>query len=277
MTASAYTSIFHPFDNSNESSSAFAHALQIAIAASSELRIMHISDKETEEEWHKFPGVRTTLSKWGLVGKDATRDQVTRLGIKVTKVLGSPSDPLQSLTMYVRDHRPDLMVLATHGYEGINRWIHKQVAEPLARKSQIPTLFVPMHSAGFVSSETGQSNLRHVLIPICQDPCPHVAIEAAVDLANTLKSDETTFTLLHVGNSAPANLPLPQKTGWTWLNLNKTGDVAQTILNSQKEIGAQLIVMATKGHDGIMDMLRGSTTERVMREATCPTLMTPNF
>ena len=36
-----------------------------------------------------------------------------------------------------------------------------------------------------------------------------------------------------------------------------------------------LIVMATEGHHGWTDALRGSTTERVVREARCPVLSVP--
>jgi len=39
--------------------------------------------------------------------------------------------------------------------------------------------------------------------------------------------------------------------------------------------GADLIAMGTQGHDSLMDTLRGSTTERVMRRAACPLLAVP--
>jgi nucleotide-binding universal stress UspA family protein len=34
-------------------------------------------------------------------------------------------------------------------------------------------------------------------------------------------------------------------------------------------------VMTTEGHDSMLDMLRGSTTERVLRGARCPLLALP--
>jgi nucleotide-binding universal stress UspA family protein len=36
-----------------------------------------------------------------------------------------------------------------------------------------------------------------------------------------------------------------------------------------------LIAMATRGHDSIGDVLRGSHTERVVRDAKCPVLCVP--
>jgi nucleotide-binding universal stress UspA family protein len=38
---------------------------------------------------------------------------------------------------------------------------------------------------------------------------------------------------------------------------------------------ADLVVMATKGHDGFLDMLRGSKTERVLRAVRCPIMAVP--
>jgi nucleotide-binding universal stress UspA family protein len=38
---------------------------------------------------------------------------------------------------------------------------------------------------------------------------------------------------------------------------------------------ADLVAMPTKGHDGFLDVLRGSTTERVVRHAPCPVLALP--
>lgn len=36
-----------------------------------------------------------------------------------------------------------------------------------------------------------------------------------------------------------------------------------------------LIVLTTAGHHGILDALRGGTTERILRSARCPVLATP--
>ena len=42
-----------------------------------------------------------------------------------------------------------------------------------------------------------------------------------------------------------------------------------------EDLTPDLVVMGTEGHDSIRDMLRGSTTERVLRHATCPLLIVP--
>jgi len=54
---------------------------------------------------------------------------------------------------------------------------------------------------------------------------------------------------------------------------NVTGPIIETILDEAD--GAGLIVMPTRKRDSLLDMLRGSHTERVMRQAPCPVLAIP--
>jgi nucleotide-binding universal stress UspA family protein len=50
------------------------------------------------------------------------------------------------------------------------------------------------------------------------------------------------------------------------------GPVVETILRVARDHPVHMIAMPTAGHDGFLDMLRGSTTEQVLRQAPCPLL-----
>ncbi|HEY1547535.1 MAG TPA: universal stress protein [Kofleriaceae bacterium] len=52
----------------------------------------------------------------------------------------------------------------------------------------------------------------------------------------------------------------------------KAGDPRDAINEAAKELGADLIVMATHGRSGISRVLLGSVTESVVRTAPCPVL-----
>ena len=74
-----------------------------------------------------------------------------------------------------------------------------------------------------------------------------------------------TVQLLHVGSKAPHNIgPNPVTIRY--------GNVVQTIVDAAVEYDVDLICMPTAGHHGVLDALRGSTTERVLREAPRPLL-----
>jgi nucleotide-binding universal stress UspA family protein len=272
----AVRSIFHPTDFSKESQVAFIHALKLALACRADLRIMHIEGEPGETAWTEFPHVRETLTQWGLLPPGSPRSAVAELGVRVDKIVATGTNPERSIVEYL-DMRPaDLLVLATHQSGGLAGWLHRATAEPLARHSRMLTLFIPPLIGGFVSQEDGSLQLYRVLIPVDHQPDPKAAIDTAAGLGQALGCRAIMFTLLHVG--ADADMPkvrLPTREGWTWDSTARRGDVVELIHQVATEQPADLIVMATQGHKGFLDALRGSTTERVLRDARCPVLAVP--
>jgi nucleotide-binding universal stress UspA family protein len=53
----------------------------------------------------------------------------------------------------------------------------------------------------------------------------------------------------------------------------QTGAVWERIVHAASLYKADLIVMATRGHDSLSDRILGSNTERVGRHAPCPVLV----
>jgi nucleotide-binding universal stress UspA family protein len=76
-------SILHPTDFSEGSMVAFNHALKLALLASSEITLLHVSPDTDSSSWSDFPGVRETLERWELLPADSPRSAVPKLGIQV--------------------------------------------------------------------------------------------------------------------------------------------------------------------------------------------------
>ena len=172
---------------------------------------------------------------------------------------------------------PDLIVLATHQREGIERWLHRAVAEPLARRSGAMTLFVPSEARGFVSVKDGLVTLRKILIPVDHDPDPQTALSKALLLARGLDCIGGEIRLVHIGprGTVPV-IDTPYRTGWSYDTVVRQGDVVDEIVKAEHEWRPDLMVLATQGHLDFLDALRGSTTERVLRAANCPVLAVPD-
>jgi hypothetical protein len=118
--------------------------------------------------------------------------------------------------------------------------------------------------------------LRRVLIPVDRDPDPETAILPTAGLCRALGAQTMAVTLLHIGPEADLpKVTVPVEDGWTWNSVAREGDVVEQILGAASQQPADLIAMATHGHDGFLDALRGSTTERVLRGARCPVLAAP--
>jgi nucleotide-binding universal stress UspA family protein len=269
-------SVLHPTDFSEASQTAFHHALKMALLAKSGLTLLHASPPATEVEWSDFPGVRETLERWRILPQGSPRSAVPQLGIDVRKILARQSNPVAAVLHYLGEHPADLIVLATRQHTGQVRWLEQSVAEPLARHAGQMTLFIPGNVAGFVSAEDGSVSLKSILIPVADVPRPQPAIEAAVRLASRLQCPRGIFTLLHVGETG--SMPLvacPELPGWEWNRITQSGDVIQNIVDTASETSADLIVMTTDGRNGFLDALRGSHTERVLRQALAPLLTVP--
>jgi nucleotide-binding universal stress UspA family protein len=87
-----------------------------------------------------------------------------------------------------------------------------------------------------------------------------------------------TFTLLHVGQAdTMPGVNCPNVEGWEWKKELRSGNVIQTIVDISKEIEADLIVMTTDGRNGFLDGLRGSHSERVLRQIRVPLLTVPVY
>ena len=268
-------SILHPSDFSTASEVAFAHALKAALIAKAQLTVMHVSPGMTAE-WTDFPGVRETLTRWGLLPQDSPRSAVPALGIDVRKVITHDHDPVKSVLAFLERHPANLIVLATHQHEGRSHWLRRSVAEPVARQAGQMTLFIPHGVEGFVSRHDGAVSLQNVLIPIAPIPRAQPAIAAAVRLVQRLQCPAGTFTTLFVG--APGDAPAvrcPAVPGWQWNSIVRSGDVIDAIVQMASYMATDLIVMSTDGRHGFLDALRGSHSERVLRRTPCPLLAIP--
>src|SRR4051794_37893577 len=222
--------IFHPSDFSAASEVAFAHALKAALVTQSVLDVLHVTAGH-DGDWADFPGVRETLTRWGLLPPNSPSKAVVDLGIDVVKRMAQAADPVRAANAYLERHPADLIVLATHQHQGKARWLQRSVAGQIARQAGEMTLFIPEDVPGFVSWEDGSIALRSVLIPIDAAPDPRPAVAAAARVARALQCAEVTFTLVHVGNEDRLpEVPTSEAPGWKWGRETRSGDPGDAIL-----------------------------------------------
>lgn len=262
----------HPTDFSEASEVAFAHALKLALVTHGQLHVLHVAPPDAAVQWRKFPGIREALERWGVLPAGSTPEAVGALGIDVEKVTAVAGDPISATADYLRRAPADVIVLATHPRDGLDRWRHPSVAQAIARHAGEVALFVPAGSDGFVSAATGEMRLRRVLVPLAHAPDPRPAVAAAAALASQAREASVAFRLVHAGADDGPDVTTPEQAGWTWDRLTVSGDPATAVVRAIQEWAPDLIVMTTEGRHGFMDALRGSTTEQVLRAALCPVL-----
>jgi nucleotide-binding universal stress UspA family protein len=278
--AHGFSHVVHPTDFGAGGEPAYVHALRLALAARGHFYLVHAEKLEPGEDADRsaFPGIRSTLTRWGLLATDADPGEVhARLGLRATRADIPDGDPVGGVLRFVDRNRCDFLVVATHAREGLARLLQGSVAENLARRVQLPTLFLPSHARGFVDVATGTPSLRNILVPVARGTPPGAAAALALRMADALSCGEAILHSLHVGppEGAPVLAVAPEHEPRVRRTVAEQGSVVETIVDHAARLDAELIVMATRGRDGLMDHLRGSTTEQVLRLANRALLAVP--
>ncbi len=269
---SSIRSIVHPTDFSDLSAAAFVHALRIALAGRSKLHLLHVSQYDAAEAL-AFPHARRLLVQWGLTqAADPPWVVASKLGIEVDNIRLALQEPARAIVDFLREQRSDLVVLATHGRDGVEHWLKGSVAEAVFRRSALPTLFIAPGARGFVDPVSGDVRLKRVLVPVDFSPPPGPALAVVRRFCALMTGAKVALDVLHVGDKVP-----PLHAGSTTARslppvMLRSGNVVQTIVDTAIELDVDLVCMPTAGHHGVLDALRGSTTERVIRHAPCPVL-----
>lgn len=263
-------SVLHATDFSAPSLVAFNHALGLALAGRSRLTMVHV-DGRHDAHWLDYPGIRDTLSRWGVLPIDAPRHAIRDLGIKATKVHVEGRDAVKGVLQRAAKVHADMLVLGTQRRHGLSRWLRPSVAETLARKAPCPSLLIPPGCKGFIDRRDGGVSLRRVLVPVAREPSSDVAIRIARDLFRLFDVEDGDLHLLHVGEDDAESLTSVDDV--TLESVLRTGNVVDTIIAEAKAY--DLVVMTSLGRDSAIDTLWGSTTERVLSGLSSPLLIVP--
>ncbi len=182
----------------------------------------------------------------------------------------------------------DLIVLGTHGLSGFQHLMLGSVTERMLRKAPCPVLTVPPRTP-----DAGPVAFRKILCPVDFSPASMKALSYAASLS---RESHGQLTMIHVVE--PFNLYEPLLVGGGALGDYTQAAVAATgarlheiapagvdprevvavgkpyraILDHANEGKSDLIVIGV--HGGIADRLGffGSTTNHIVREASCPVL-----
>lgn len=211
----------------------------------------------------------------------------------------SPSVPQEILLQTAR-LAADLVVMGTHGRSGFEHFLLGSVAEKTLRTSRVPVLVVPPHLPDVVPA--GRDPFRSIVCAVDFSEDSARALGYAASLARHAAG---RLTLLHSVEAVPVGydplvgvnfdvigyeaaleksaraelqklLPVPLAPGCETDTTVTRGKPYREILRVAKERQADLIVLGVHGRNAFDRLVFGSTTEHVVRRATCPVLAVPS-
>lgn len=295
--------ILCPFDFSEVSSHALDQATVLARQSGAQLTVLHVflSLMPTTGLDALDAATAQVIDPADL---QELRDRVTvtckpaldaGVSLKIVIVGGAP---VPVILEHAASNAVDLIVMGTHGASGFQHLMLGSVTEKVLRKAACPVLTVPPRA------HTGPvATFRHVLCAVDFSECSRQAVRAAATL---VESSAAALTLLHVMEWPWHEPPVPGMEGVPPAQVEalleyrrylessardglkglvasalpgrevstviRFGKPYLELLEAARESQADLIVLGVRGRSAVDIGFFGSTTNHVVRGATCPVL-----
>jgi nucleotide-binding universal stress UspA family protein len=288
--------ILCPVDLSDVSRHAIDHAVLLARWYKASITALHVANPIV------IPTTDFTFVGAG-PGAVLTDQEVKELHAQVTAsfaaaegigadVLVDSGHPVKQILERARSLPADLIVIGTHGTSGFEHLVLGSVTEKVLRQAPCPVLTVPPHAR-----TTSTLPFKRLLCPVDFSESSLAALKFAFSLAQQGTAD---LTILHVFEwpeegdpliyrsfSVPEYLRELERDAHARLQALVPDSIREScrphvrfahgkayreILRIATAHAADLIVMGVHGRNPLDLMLFGSSTNQVVRRATCPVL-----
>jgi nucleotide-binding universal stress UspA family protein len=277
--------ILFPTDLSPESDRAFDHARFLAQSFEASLVLYHAVQVPDHRQAHwAFAHEHEVWATAERHARECLGRRAETLNVSHRVIVERRVSAHRGLVELIRATQPDLTVLATHGREGLAHLLLGSVAEKVIQHAFRPVLCVRRPDHGMALP------YRRILVPTDFSVASRLAFPLAALLARRFSAEVLALNVAPsfsvaalAGAPAPSAAPVSESTLRKYFHedfegLEVTaqvhrGSVWDGIVRVAREERADLVVMATRGHDSLADRVMGSNTERVVRHAPCPVLV----
>lgn len=286
----AYQKILVPLDGSDLAEKALPYAKTIAKLKNSEVIFFAVSVTTSG-------GRRDRLLKSYL---DVNAKSLESQGIKVSTAV-TYGDVAEDIIEYADKHKVDLIIISTHGYSGIKRWMLGSVTQKVLYGTCTPVLLIKSKSP-----EISRLEFKKILIPLDGSLFSEATFPYVEELTKDTNSE---IMLLQVSEppvvpsygNRPINPTWEKYRDTLWAEIHQQsieylkkvqtdlrkrgvkiksqvikgelGEVAQSIMQTAKKENVDLVAIATHGHTGVSRWVYGSVTNRIVEESLQPVLL----
>lgn len=282
-----YEDILLPFDGSDGAAAVLQHAAELTHWADATVHVLFVADT-THDSVIVVEGqtVDTLVQQGEDIVAEAT-ETLESLGLSPrTEVV--QGNPAPTIAEYAERYDHDLVVLPTHGREGVSRYLLGSVTEKVVRLSSVPVLTARMQP-----DEQLAFPYENVLLPTDGSSAAIRAAEHGLSLAAAL--DATVHALAVVespslGVDVRSTVPdeasedaateaiddlVAEADSYDIEPINRHlehGSPVEVILDCIESHDIDAVVMGTTGRRGTDRILLGSVTEKTVRSAPVPVI-----
>jgi nucleotide-binding universal stress UspA family protein len=292
-----FTHILCPVDLSESSAHSLVHAAALARWYGAALTVLHVVPTFDPVEVRGDLGVPIQIVNpmpRGRVLEEMHRVVALAVGSTKASLSAESGDARTVIVDQALTIKADLIVMGTHGHRGFKRLVVGSVTESVLREAPCPVLTVPPHERPATSQAV---TFKRILCPVDFSPSSLQGVGFALDLVRQADGRVTLLSVLEwLAEEEPRSLAhfnVPEfrshmardtedqlralvadepQTRSAIDTLVVFGRAHRQILRVAEEQSADLIVMGAQGRGGMSLALFGSTTQQVVRGATCPVL-----
>jgi len=282
-----YEHILLPFDDSDGAAEVLHHAAEIANWADATVRLLYVADTNRDSVTVVEGQTVDVLEREGRDIVEEAEKTLETLGVscRTDVVQGNPAP---TIAEYAEEYDQDLIVMPTHGREGLSRYVVGSVAEKVVRLSSVPVLSVRMQADELLTfpyetvlvptdgSDAATHAADHLLaFAAALDATVHVLSvvdDSALgpDVRSTIAGEESE----QAANEAVETVASAAEThGLTDVVRHvEHGRPAEAILDCIETNDVHAVGMGTTGRRGTDRILLGSVAEKTVRSAPVPVM-----
>ncbi len=287
-----FKKILVPVDFSDCSNKALEYAILFGEKYGAELTLFHVIALFQEDvgEAERMQELENIVKKQeAKIRKEmsGSKEKVTSRGVSVHTVIQRGINPADTILEFLGENDFDLVIMGTHGRTGLKHVLQGSVAEKVVRLAPVPVLTI--------HRDVQKYDFDDILVPVDFSVHSLKAVEYATDLAKNFNSRlyflhvieqeiHPSFYAAGVTSIFEIDHDLKQRVihnmeEFVGDYLDESlaaeyvvleGKAHREIVEYAREKEMDLIVIATHGLSGLEYLLLGSTTEKVVRWATCP-------
>ena len=295
-------SILFPTDFSDVAEGAFAHAAHLAVQYDATIHVFNVVSPDEAPDTNPMDFLPVTPPEEGAGPSDAAVQHMEvqtatqeRGTVPVIYSQMDSASPSEAIIDYAAERDVDVVVMGTHGRQGMDRLLSGSVSEEVVRGAPCP-VFTVLPS----EEESGIPTISRVLAPVDLSEQSSMVVNHAAALSDAYGApldllhvvEEAAYPSAYGLDATSTNQPNVQNRAREALETLAgelemrpdpvhihvlAGNAARDIVEFADEHEADLIVMATHGRTGLERFLIGSVAEKVVRRAPCPVFTLKSF
>ncbi|MFC1957623.1 universal stress protein [Chloroflexota bacterium] len=292
-----YEKILVPLDGSDLAEVALPYVEELAGRLGSEITLLYVgeSPESSYQRTYQFYIEKTAETTKEGAERYIEKTKGKAIKVKPRILVGNPAE---EIVEYASREDIGLIVLATHGRSGINRWSLGSVADKVVRATDRPVVLIRAKGAQPDMREKGI--LNKALVPLDGSEEAEAVIPYIEELASKLKAEVILLQVMSTNYQAIAeeeygyviytdkqiesdkafakdylekvSARLKQK-GVAVKSEVRFGVAAEEIIKLADEIYADVVAMSTHGRSGVGRWFFSSVADRILHEGHSPLLL----